>query len=248
MIYILIHGSWHTGEAWHKVEKILTARGTTVYAPTLSGMASMANPGGPDVGLTTHIDDIVRLIETKDLTDVILVGHSYSGIVITGVADRLPERVSQLVYLDAFIPENNQSLFDIMGPESAAGMRAGLVNAAGQSKADGATEVWLLPPGDARFYLGDDADEAEVAWLQARLVYKPVRTFEEKLRLERPGAVRAIPGVFIRCTQFPYLAAQADKARALGWPVFAVESGHDAMLTAPEALSEALLQIGQNVQ
>ncbi|MFQ5435273.1 MAG: alpha/beta fold hydrolase, partial [Anaerolineae bacterium] len=111
MIFILVHGSWHTGDAWHKVEKILIAHGAEVYAPTLSGMASMENSGGPHVGLTTHIDDIVRLIEKEDLSHVILVGHSYSGLVITGVADRLPERVSQLVYLDAFIPENNQSLF-----------------------------------------------------------------------------------------------------------------------------------------
>ena len=85
MIFILVHGSWHTGEAWYKVEKILTERGAVVYAPTLSGMESMENPGGPDVGLTPHIDDIVRLIEQNDLRDVILVGHSYSGLVITGV-------------------------------------------------------------------------------------------------------------------------------------------------------------------
>ncbi len=248
MTYILIHGSWHTGEGWYKVEKILAEQGRVVFTPTLSGMESKENPGGPEVGLTTHINDVIRLIKTNDLTEVILVGHSYSGLVITGVADQLPERVSQLVYLDAFIPDNDQSLFDMMGPESAEGMQAGLVNAAGQSKADGATEVWLLPPGDARFYLGDDADEAEVAWLQTRLVYKPVLTFEEKLHLEQPSAVQATPSAFIRCTRFPYLAAQADKARALGWPVFEVESGHDAMLTAPEAVSEVLLQIGQNNQ
>ena len=243
MTYILIHGSWHTGEGWYKVEKILAEQGSVVFAPTLSGMESKENPGGPEVGLTTHIDDVIRLIKTNDLTEVILVGHSYSGLVITGVADRLPERISRLVYLDAFIPDNDQSLFDIMGPESAAGMRAGLVNATGQSKADGAVEVWLLPPSDARFYLGENADEADVAWLQTRLVYKPVLTFEEKLHLERPDLVRAIPGAFIRCTQFPYLAPYAEKARALGWPVFEVESGHDAMLTAPEAVAEILLQI-----
>ena len=125
-------------------------------------------------------------------------------------------------------------------------MRASLVNAAGQSEADGAAEVWLLPPGDARFYLGDKADETDVVWLQTRLVYKPVLTFEEKLHLERPDVVHAIPAAFIRCTQFPYLAVYEEKAHALGWPIFEIDSGHDAMLTAPEALSNILFQIGLN--
>ncbi|MCA9934317.1 MAG: alpha/beta hydrolase [Ardenticatenaceae bacterium] len=242
--YILIHGSWHTGEAWYKVEKILADNGAAVYAPTLSGMESIENPGGPEVGLNTHIQDIVRLIEDHDLTDVVLVGHSYSGFVITGAADLLPGRIKKLVYLDAFIPENNQSLFDIMGPASEAGMRAGLVNAQGQSKSDGADEVWLLPPGDAAGYLGKDADPEMVAWLQARLVYKPVATFAEKVQIHDMTAVRAIPSVHIQCTQFPYLAWLADKARGLGWPVYDIETGHDAMLTEPEAVAEILLQEG----
>ena len=242
--YILIHGSWHTGEVWHKVEKILTGNGATVYTPTLSGMESIENPGGPDVGLNTHIQDIVRLIEAGDLSNVTLVGHSYSGLVATSVADLLPGRVGKLVYLDAFIPDNNQSLFDIMGPESEVGMRDGLVNAQGQSKADGANEVWLLPPGDAAFYLGKDADPDTVTWLQERLVYKPVKTFAEKVQLCDIDAVRAIPSVHIQCTKFPYLSWVADKARDLGWSVHEIDSGHDAMVTAPEAVAEILLQVG----
>ena len=243
--FILIHGSWHNGEAWHKVERILLESGAIVYAPTLSGMESKQNPGGPEVGLNRHIHDIVQLIQDHQLTDVVLVGHSYSGLIITSVADLLPHNVSRLVYLDAFIPENQQSLFDILGAESEANMRAGLVNAQGQSKAEGADKVWLLPPGDAEFYLGETAAPEDVAWLRERLVYKPVETFAEKVILQYEATVRAIPSFYIQCTEFPYLAWVADKAKALGWPVHQVTAGHDAMLVAPEQVAKLLLEIGE---
>ena len=243
--FVLIHGSWHTGEAWYKVVRKLEAQGAAVYAPTLSGMESRENPGGPEIGLSTHIQDIVKLVEDHDLWEMVLVGHSYSGLIITGVADRLPQRVSKLVYLDAFIPENNQSLFDVMGAETEANMRAGLVNAQGQSREDGADKVWLLPPGDAAFYLGEGADPADVAWLQARLVYKPVETFAEKIQLSDVAALRAIPSAYLQCVQFPYLSWVADKARELGWPVYQIESGHDAMVTAPSQVVDILLKVGK---
>lgn len=242
MIFILIHGSWHTGEAWSRVTPILEEQGATVYTPTLSGMESRQNPGGPDVGLNTHIQDIVQLIEAENLQDVTLVGHSYSGFVISGVADKMPGRISRLIYLDAFIPENDESLFDILGPESETGMKETLVNAAGQSKADGATEVWLLPPGNAAGYLGKEAPPEDVAWLQERLVYKPVLTFAEKLHMTNPDTVRTIPSVFIRCTQFAFLAAYEEKARKLGWPIYHINTGHDAMITKPQEVAETLLR------
>ncbi|MFQ5409554.1 MAG: alpha/beta hydrolase [Anaerolineales bacterium] len=242
MTFILIHGSWHNGSAWYKVENILRQRGTSVYAPTLSGMGAGDHPAGKHIGLHAHIQDIVHLIRDNQLQEVILVGHSYSGLVITGVAERMPDKISKLVFLDAFIPEDNQSLFDILGPESEAGMRATLVSGEGKSLEEGAEEVWLLPPGDVAFYLGDDADEEDVAWLTARLVYTPVLTFKEKVRVQNPAA-RDIPKYFIRCTGFPYLAAYEEKARQLGWEVFQTHTGHDAMLTQPQALAEILLKI-----
>ena len=240
--FVLVHGSWHTGEAWIRVKDLLESAGASVHTPTLSGMESSANPGGPDVGLGTHVEDIVRLIETEDLRDVVLVGHSYSGLVTTSVADRIPGRVATLVFLDAFIPDDNQSLFDIMGHETETNMRSSLVDAAGRSVAEGADEVWLLPPGDAAFYLGEDADPADVEWLQQRLVYKPVATFAEKVRLSDIEAVRALPSVYIECTGFPYLTWVADKARGLGWPVHQIDSGHDAMVSKPVELSALLLE------
>ncbi|MFQ5612248.1 MAG: alpha/beta hydrolase [Anaerolineae bacterium] len=241
MTYILIHGSWHNGSAWYKVENFLKQRGVSVYAPTLSGMGADDHPAGKHIGLHLHIQDIVKLIQDNQLQEVILVGHSYSGLVITGVAESIPEQVSKLVFLDAFIPEDNQSLFDLLGPESEAGMRATLVDAEGRNREDGAEDVWLLPPGDAAFYLGD-AGEEEVAWLAARLVYTPVLTFEEKVRVQNPAA-QGILKYFIRCTAFPYLEAYEKKAQQLGWEVFQIHSGHDVMLTQPQALADVLLKI-----
>lgn len=242
-MFVLIHGSWHTGETWSRVVGRLQSAGHTAYAPTLTGMASMDSPGGPDVGLGTHIDDVVSLIREEDLNGVTLVGHSYSGFVIEGAADRLPDRVERLVFLDAFIPDHGESLFDLLGPESEAGMREGLVDASGETPTDGATEAWLLPAADPEFYLGEDASDEDVDWLRERLVFKPVKTFEEKLHLSDQDRVRSIPSVFIRCTGFPYMDGPRDKAIALGWPVLEVDAGHDAMVTEPEQVAALLAEI-----
>ena len=247
MTFILIHGSWHNASTWEKVVPLLQDAGADVHAPSLTGMESKEYPGGPEVNLTTHIDDIVELITRENLSDVILVGHSYGGFVITGVADRLPDRVAAMVYLDAFIPEDGQSLFDITGPESEAGMRASLVDEDGRTLADGAERAWLIPPGDARNYLDADVDPALAEWLQERLVCKPVETFAEKLHIGDVNRVRAIPSFHIECTQFDYLAWVADKARGLDWPVHQIDSSHDAMLTQPAEVVRILLEIQESV-
>ena len=240
MIFILIHGSWHNGSAWYKVEHLLKQQGVTVYAPTLTGMESLQHPGGKDVSLTIHIQDIARLIQENALENVILVGHSYSGFVLTGVAERMPDKISKLIYIDAFIPEDNQSLFDLMSQETINGMRSSLVNAEGKEKQDGAEEVWLIPPGEPQAY-GVVASE-DVNWLREHMVYTPVLTFEERVAVKNPAA-QTIARYFIRCTEFEFLAPYEQKARQAGWPVFQIESGHDAMIIKPEELTDILLQI-----
>lgn len=245
-MFVLVHGSWHNGDAWHKVQQRLEDAGEAVLAPTLSGMESIHDPGSAHIGLNTHIDDIVDLVCDEDLAGVTLVAHSYSGFVIEGAADRLGDRIEHLVFLDAFVPDSGESLFDLLGPESEAGMRAGLVDATGKTVADGASEVWLLPPAEAEFYLGEDATDEDIAWLSERLVYKPVRTFSEKLHLADQGRVRAIPSTFIRCTGFPYMDGPRSKAEALGWPILEIATGHDAMITAPDQVTELLLDTTRN--
>ena len=111
--FVLVHGGWHGGWCWQKVIPFLEAAGHEVYAPTLTGLAERASELSPDIGLDTHIQDIVGLLEEKDLQGVILVGHSYGGMVITGVVDAVPERIAHLVYLDTFVPRDGESMVDV---------------------------------------------------------------------------------------------------------------------------------------
>ena len=111
--FVLVHGGWHGGWCWQKVIPFLEAAGHEVYAPTLTGLAERASELSPDVGLDTHIQDIVGLLEEKHLQGVILVGHSYGGMVITGVVDQVPERIAHLVYLDTFVPRDGESMADV---------------------------------------------------------------------------------------------------------------------------------------
>src|SRR5262245_44703942 len=111
--FVLVHGGWHGGWCWEKVIPFLEAAGHQVYAPTLTGLAERASELSPDVGLDTHIQDVVGLLVDKDLHGVILVGHSYGGMVITGVVDAVPERIAHLVYLDTFVPRDGEAMVDV---------------------------------------------------------------------------------------------------------------------------------------
>jgi pimeloyl-ACP methyl ester carboxylesterase len=240
MALLLIHGSWHNGVAWRKVERLLAPTKIPTFAPTLSGFVSRHAPAGKDVGLAVHIHDIVTLIQNRRLTDVTLVGHSYAGFVITGVAEQLPERITAMVYLDAFIPADNQSLADLQSPETLARWQTALVDARGRSRAEGAADVWLLPPSAPQDF--GVTDPTDVAWLGEQMVYTPMLTFTERVRVGNPQA-RRLPRYFIRCTGFPYLAEEERKAEELGWPIYRIPTGHDAMVTAPRAVAGILAQI-----
>lgn len=238
--FILIHGSWHGGETWHRVQKRMENAGHRVLAPTLSGMA-VGVPGGPETGLTTHVADIANLIQREGLQDVVLAGHSYGGFVMLGALAQVPDRIGHLVFVDAFYPASGQSLFNIMGAEAADGMRHGLVDAQGLTASNGARSPWLLPAGDAAFFLGDGADPSDVAWLAERLVPTPVRTFEEAVQFDEAHA-RAKPKSFIRFTRFPYyFDDSAAKVVSEGGAVTRIDAAHDAMLTHPEQVAAALM-------
>ena len=123
MTFVLVHGAWHGGWCWRFVRDLLEKSGHRVHAPSLTGLGERKHLARPDIDLDTHIADIVSLLEMEDLSDVVLVGHSYGGMVITGVADRAPERIGRLVYLDAFVPEDGKCTLDYVVPERAARMR-----------------------------------------------------------------------------------------------------------------------------
>ena len=140
--FLLVHGGWAGGWHWREVASLLRAAGHEVFTPTLTGLGERVHLASPDVGLDTHIQDILMVLEYEELRDVILIGYSYSGMVITGVAERAADRLAHLVYLDAYVPRDGESLLDMLGPDAAA-----FIEQAAQAYGDG----WRIPhdPPDA---------------------------------------------------------------------------------------------------
>lgn len=229
--FVLIHGAWHGGWCWKKLTPLLRAAGHEVYTPTLTGLADRAHLLSPQIGLNTHIADITALLAYEDLHNVILVGHSYGGMVITGVAEVAAQRLAHLVFLDAFIPQDGQSLFDTI-PDHGAPM---------QKIAAEAGDGWHVPLGQATFGV---TDEADIAWMATRITSQPLRSFEEPVHLTDPAAL-ALPRSYVLCRKdgpsrfYPF----AEQAQHAGWGYYELTACHDAMITMPEELAAILLQI-----
>ncbi|MCC6317387.1 MAG: alpha/beta hydrolase [Gemmatimonadaceae bacterium] len=219
--FVLVHGAWHGGWCWKKLLAPLRAGGHYVFTPSLTGLGERAHLLSSAVDLDTHIEDVVATIEHEDLQQVVLVGHSYGGMVITGVAARVAPRLSHLVYLDAFLPDAGKALRDYAPIPP--------------TRADG----WRVPPPGTPGSWGV-TDPADVAWMMPRLGDQPLKTFTRPLaaHLERmPSAQQT----FIRCTNAPFFAEAAERARALGFAYHEMRSaGHDAMITQPAALAGLL--------
>ncbi|MGP4014577.1 alpha/beta fold hydrolase [Saccharopolyspora sp. 5N708] len=229
--FVLLHGAWHGGWAWQRVVPALRAAGHEVHAPTLTGLSDRAHLLNPSVGLGTHVQDVVALIEAYDAHDVVLVGHSYAGQVVTGVADRIPQRLAKRVYLDAFIGDDGDAAIDLL-PEKVAGHYRESVSGPGFG--------WLVPVRSLQV-LGV-TDQSDVDWLTARLTPHPWLTYTEPLRLT--GAGEGVAAAFIECTDWMRVfQPHAERAAARGWPVHHIATGHEAMVTAPEELAELLLEV-----
>jgi len=213
----------------------LEARGHEVFAPSMTGLAERSHLLSPAVDLDLHISDIVQLLRYWDLRDVVLVGHSYGGMVITGAADRATDRIGKLVYLDAANPSNGQSLVDVAGPVIEAVRPAG-------TTVDG-VELVLLPSPDAgRFY--GVTDPADLAWMAERLTGHPWKCFEQSLRLSNEDQLWSIPQYHIVCestlaTRDPALV---ETARAAG-RLWHIDTGHDLMITEPGFVAKALMEV-----
>lgn len=233
--FVLVHGGGHGGWCYKRVTPILRAAGHEVHAPTLTGLGERKHLLRPDIDLDTHITDVVHVLEYEDLEYVILLGHSYGGMVITGVADRAGSRVGQLVYLDAAHPRNGESLADVSPEMMALAQRE-------KRTVDG-VELVLFPDSQAIPYLGV-TEPRDFAWLKAKITRHPWKCFVQKLRLEDEAAVRRIPRTNINCTGS--LAMSTDEKRALqrdGDRNFEIDTGHDLMITEPKAVAEMLLQV-----
>ncbi|MFE2070134.1 alpha/beta fold hydrolase [Streptomyces sp. NPDC059467] len=231
--YLLVHGAWHSGEVWKRVVPLLAAAGHRVYAPSLTGCGDKAHLLGPDVGLDTHVDDVVRLVMEEDLTEVVLVGHSYAGLVISSAANQVPDRIARLVYLDAMVPAHGETAADVL-PVSRAMIDGALASESGWR----VPPMPELPPPHGLFGVTDPAD---TAWLRTQLSDLPVRCLQQPVRLDN-AAVGTIPRTHIHCV--------ADRSKGVvRRPVPATEqvwelpTGHDCMITMPAELTGLLLEL-----
>jgi pimeloyl-ACP methyl ester carboxylesterase len=230
-IYVLVHGAWHGSWCWKRVRKGLRDAGHEVFTPTLTGLGERSHLNAATVDLSTHIADVVNLLRWEDLSDVILCGHSYGGSVIRAVADRVPERICTLVYLDAFVPEDGQSLLDLHAPEHAQHMRL-------QAKTAGAG--WNVPPIPAERF---NVNPRDAAWVNAQCTPQSIASFEERIKLNREP-FRPDNTAFVLATEWddsPFRAAH-ERAKAKGWQTRTVPCGHEVMLDLPGELTHLLLE------
>lgn len=229
--FVLVHGAWHGGWCWKHVTQELRRHGHAVSAPTLSGLGERSFADLARVDFETHVYDIVRHIEFEDLKNVVLVGHSYGGAVITHVADRVPNLLDSLIYLDAQISLSGYSLMDGLDPEIRDLRRAALDEKG----------LCMRPPEPEVFGI-EDAEQAD--WVRTRLTSHPIKTYEQRCNLQHPiGA--GLHCAFIKCTKpdFASIRIFAKRAMAMGWPVYEIATGHDAMLINPNETAQLLMDL-----
>ncbi|MEJ5977481.1 alpha/beta hydrolase [Novosphingobium sp. PS1R-30] len=232
--FVLVHGGGHGGWCYQPVARRLQAKGHIVYAPSLPGMGEHTHQRHPDIDLDTHIDDVVALLQWEDLTEAILVGHSYGGMVITGVADRAPQRVGHRVYLDAAYPRDGESLHE-HAFANIEGARQGLY-------VENGVELVMKPDPIHPGFFGIH-DPALAQWTYERLTPQPWACFSQKLVLRNEAAMRALPESHIICTPtIPGRDMDLLRARSQG-RVWDIDTGHDLMLTEPDWVTERLLEV-----
>jgi pimeloyl-ACP methyl ester carboxylesterase len=229
--FVLVPGAWLGGWAWSAVAADLRDRGHDVHALTLTGLAERVDEATAATDLSTHVDDVLAVLDSNDLHDVILVGHSYAGAVISGVAQRAPERIGRLVYLAAVVLPDGASLFDVLGPEAQAGMEAAAVLAG---------DPLRLPFVDRDqldlYYGSHGLDDEMFATLAAKATAHPIGTHRERLVL-RNARAEALARTYVRAT--------ADWPSAIGpttpgWDYLEIETGHWPMFTKPVELAALL--------
>jgi pimeloyl-ACP methyl ester carboxylesterase len=233
-LFVVSHGAWSAGWAWKRMRPLMAARGHSLITPTLTGIGERSHLANPDIDLDTHIADILGVLNYENLTNVNLIGHSYSGMVATGVADRARDRVAQLIYLDAFVPRDGESAFDVLPAATRAQRQAGA-----SSSADG----WRIPPGP----MPPDTAPEDVAWCTPLRVPQPVKTFEQKLKIQNGPLI--LPRHYIYCARRPpddRFRAFYERAKQESWAgAHEIDSSHNPHITCPEALAELLTKIAR---
>jgi pimeloyl-ACP methyl ester carboxylesterase len=244
-VYVLVGGGWLGGWCWQEVARRLREDGHDVYPVTLTGLGERVHLASPEVDLETHITDVVNLIEFEDLRDVVLLGHSYANLVVTGAADRVVERISQLVYLDTGQLPNGTALIEAFPAE---------VREHIERQVDEFGDGWRfpLPPQEelANFGSLEGLDDAKLVLLRSRAVSQPFGTFTQPLRLENP-AREALPKVGIVCS-FSLEEVQAiiesgdpvfREMASPNWRFIELPTGHYPMFSRPDDLAAELLDL-----
>lgn len=237
--YVLVPGAWLGGWAWNDVAARLRAVGHDVYPVTLTGLGERVHLAWPEIDLETHITDVINTITYNDLEEVILAGHSYAGIVVTGVADRIPERLSQLVYVDSAPMPSSMAMIDLFPPEARASM---------QQVVDEFGSGWKLPfPGFEA--LAEDASvegisEEQGLQLEAKAEAQPWLTYKKPLELEHEGEPASYRQVVIACDDIRQMVEagvpEITQLTSPPWHYLELETGHWPMFSAPDELADAL--------
>ena len=226
-IFVVAHGAWSAGWVWKKMHPLMAHRGHQLVTPTYTGLGERAHLTRPDIDLDTHITDILAVLEFEDLNSVNLIGHSYGGMVATAVADRARARIAQLIYLDAFAPDDGESLLDLLPPASRAQRQPG-------------PDGWRIPPS----MMPPDTPPEDVAWCKPRRLPQPAKTFTQKLHLK--NGPLTLPRHYIYCTRRPAddrFQRFYERAKREGWGTDEIDSSHNPHITCPNVLAEILDKI-----
>ena len=233
--FVLVQGAWLGSWYWKRVRSQLQAAGHDVFTPTLTGLSDRSHLLSKDINLETHILDVVNLIRWEELSGIVLCGHSYGGCVVTGVADRVPDRVRSLIYLDAFVLEDGENLVQHVAVEQYRTLLEGARNFG-----DG----WKVPPIPAEVF---NINAADADWLKRQYTFHPLGCFEQPLKLS--GSIGQIKNItyilaegFRESSPFPPFF---EKAKTKGWKTVTMSCGHIPMLDQPEKLTQILLQAAE---
>jgi pimeloyl-ACP methyl ester carboxylesterase len=232
--FVLLHGGRHGGWCWQRVATRLRAAGHDVYTPTFTGLGERSHLLRPDIGLSTHVDDVIGVFDFEDLTDAVVVAHSYAGMVAMAAMDILGDRVRSLVFLDANMPLTGESVFDIIGPVRSKNF---------MHLADEQGDGWYLPPGNAAAYGVTERNDA--AWVNSKSSAQPLASYREPVG--STDRAWTVPGMFIECSPSnmePHILSRARErsARDEHFRYRVLDAPHDAMVTSPGPLVHLLLE------
>jgi pimeloyl-ACP methyl ester carboxylesterase len=237
--FVLVPGIWLGGWVWRKVKVRLEAAGHDVSAPTLTGLGDRSHLNGPWVGLETHVDDIVNAIEREGLDELVLVGHGYGATVVTGVADRIPDRVAALVLVASSVPQDERSVIEVAAPW----LRS---VAASHTKTRSNTPALYIPKAAelGRHVAVSDMSDADRLWFWANAVPHPVRSLERPLKLT--GASDGIPTTYVRCLVDEMVTGPVREL-PVHWTLRTIRAGHWPMVTRPDEMTDVLREAGEGI-